>query len=684
MSILEIVQFAILGLASGAIYVGIAGGLLTVYRSSGVLNFAQGVMAAWGAYVYEALKTTGTLVFPIGSVSLGGTTAPTAGAILISVACAALLGLLVQVLVFRPMRNAPVLGQVVASVAVMITIEALIAIRFTANQITMPSILPSGSFHVGTLPIGETQVSVTVIAVVLMTLLWAFFKYTTVGIACRASASNQRAVSLAGFSPNRLSAYCWTIGTALSGFLVMLAAPVTGLQAQSYALYVVPALAVLLLGRLTSIPVTTIAGFALGMFQAVITLLSTQTWWPSWGQNGLEDAVPFVIIIVILLASGKRLPSRGSLNTASLPKVTIPKLTATRLAVGLVIGAAALLLTSGIYRFGVISSMALVLIALSFVMISGYLGQISLAQIAFAGVAGFVLSKITTIWHVPFPFSLLISALVAALVGMAVGIPAFRIRGAQLAVVTVAAGVVIQNFVFGNPSFTPVAGLFVPGPSLDGLDLSVRSGDDVATLNFGFTVLIVLFVISVGYMLLARGETGRAMLAVRSNERAAAAAGLNVRQVKLIAFGLAGFVAGVGGCLIGYSQGELSVTSFAVFVGLDMLAVAYLGGITSLTGAVWAGILGPLGIVYVFLNAHIHFGQYYQLVAGLGLIMTAILNPEGIAGKSQSDFERLRARWARRSASVPASAVALAGGGGEHPDGTVQAPRVEVGVGDDQ
>src|SRR5262249_15899177 len=163
---------------------------------------------------------------------------------------------------------------------------------------------PSGTWHLGDLSLGQTDILVLVITVVLMTALWAFFRYTTLGIACRASAANPRAVSLMGFSPDRLSAYSWTIGAALTGFLVMLAAPATGLEPDSYTLYVVPALAVLLLARLTSILVTTIAGFALGAFQGVITLLSSQTWWPAWGQNGLDDAVPFVVIIVILLVSG--------------------------------------------------------------------------------------------------------------------------------------------------------------------------------------------------------------------------------------------------------------------------------------------------------------------------------------------------------------------------------------------
>ena len=117
----------------------------------------------------------------------------------------------------------------------------------------------------------------------------------------------------------------------------------------------------------------------------------------------------------------------------------------------LALGLGLIFVTSGSYRFGVVTSMILAIISLSLVLLTGYLGQISLAQAAFAGAAGFALSKFTTDWGVPFPLSMILSSLVAALLGILISIPALRIRGAQLAVVTLAAGVAIQSFVFNNP-----------------------------------------------------------------------------------------------------------------------------------------------------------------------------------------------------------------------------------------
>ena len=649
----QLLTFAIIGLTTGAIYVGIAGGLLTIYRTSGILNFAQGAMAVWGAYVYEGMRTEGALVLPVGSIEFGSWGRSLAPALIAGLLCSALLGLLVHVLVFRPMRNAPVLGQVVASVAVMIFIEALIRIRFGPNQITAPEILPGSSVDIGGATVPLASLLLLAITVVLMVLLWLFFRFTTIGIVSRASAQNPRAVSLMGFSPDRLGAYSWTIGTTLSGFIVMLAAPATGLEATSYTLYVVPALAVLLLARLSSILVATIAGFVLGSFQSVITLVTSAPGWPSWAAFGVQDAVPFIVIIVILLIGGKRLPSRGSLGTASLPAVRIPRIKPGMMAIGILVALGALLLTSGSTRFGVITTMGVALLALSYVVITGFVGQISLAQISLAGVAAFTVSKVSTNWGMPFPVSMIFAALVAMAVGMLVGIPAFRVRGAQLAVVTVAAGVALQNFVFGNPMFTPPAGLEVPPPTLGSFSLSIREGSNIATLKFGILVLVLFVLVALLYVAIAGGDTGRAFLAVRSNERAAASAGLSVSKVKLIAFGLAGFIAGIGGCVIGYSRGQLSFVSFSIFVGMTLLAVVYLGGITSLMGAIVAGLLGPLGIIYVVLNAKINFDQYYQLIAGFSLILTAVLNPEGIAGKTRADWEKFRERRARGRTPAP-------------------------------
>jgi len=206
--------------------------------------------------------------------------------------------------------------------------------------------------------------------------------------------------------------------------------------------------------------------------------------------------------------------------------------------------------------------------------------------------------------------------------------------------VTLAAGVAIEQFVFQNPELAGAEGNLVPDPRLFGLDLAVRRGAELARWQFGALVLVVLTVAALAVANLGRSATGRALLAVRSNERAAASLGVDVAAAKLLAFGASAFLAGLGGALTGYSRGQLSADSFAVSVSLTLLAFAYLGGITSVGGALTAGALAPLGIGYVVLDRTFDLGRHYLLVSGILLVVTAVLNPGGIAGTVRGRLAR--------------------------------------------
>jgi ABC-type branched-subunit amino acid transport system ATPase component len=167
--------------------------------------------------------------------------------------------------------------------------------------------------------------------------------------------------------------------------------------------------------------------------------------------------------------------------------------------------------------------------------------------------------------------------------------------------------------------------------------------------------LVVVFVTLACIMVtnLIRSGTGRRMLAVRSNERAAAAVGISVSATKLLAFAVASGLAGMGGCFIGYSRGQLSAESFSVFASLSFLAFAYLGGITSVGGALVAGLSAPLGLMFVVMDRNIDLGQSYALLAGVGLVTTAIFNPQGVAGKTAEGFAESRQRKLAKSGKVP-------------------------------
>ena len=625
--------FLIVGLGAGAAYAALAMALVTTYRGTGVINIAQGAMAMWAAFVYDELRRQGDLVLPVGRLDLGGGL-QVWPALLTGVAVAAALGLILHVAVFRPLRSAPPLAKVVASVGVAITLQALVVLRFGTGRRAVPPALPDDPVRLGSLSFSEDRIWFAGVVAVIALLLWAYGRYTRSGLATRAAAESERGAILLGWSPDRLAAATWVLAAVVGGTVAMLVAPSVGLDPVSWTLMVVPGLACALVGRLTSVGVACAAGLALGAVESEITFLSSQDWWPGWATVGVAETVPLLVIVVALFVLGPRLPGRGSAAVDPLPSVPTPRVRPPLVAVLVAVGFAALLLTDGSYRFGVITSMIVALMALSLVVLTGFVGQISLAQAAFAGSAGFVLSKIGT--GLPFPLSLIAAALAATALGLLVAVPALRVRGVQLAVVTLAAGVAIEQLVFQNPKLTAAGGNLIPDARIFGVDLAVRRGAELARWQFGALVLVVLTLAALAVANLGRSGTGRALLAVRSNERAAASIGVDVAAAKLLAFGVSAFLAGLGGALIGYSRGQLSADSFGVSVSLTLLAFAYLGGITSVGGALVAGTLAPLGIGYVVLDRSTDIGEHYLLVSGILLVATAVLNPGGIAGSVRS------------------------------------------------
>jgi ABC-type branched-subunit amino acid transport system ATPase component/branched-subunit amino acid ABC-type transport system permease component len=652
--------FALLGFGVGSVYAAVAMGLVVTYKGTGIINFAAGAMGMWSAYVFDEARRSGNLMLPVvvvpEKINLGDHVAffP---ALLLALVSAAFIGLVAHFLVFRPLRKAPPLAKVVASVGLMLALQALVVIRFKSTPRSVDAILPNQTVHIGGVDLPRDRIYITAITIVVGIVLWAYFRYARLGLATRGAAENERAASLARFSPQFLAGTTWVISSFVVGLLLTLAAPLNGLNTLGYVFAIVPALACALVGRLTSIGATLVAALTLGAIQSEITLLSGRSWWPSWGRSGLSDAVPFVIVIIVLFVLGRSLPTRGATETQPLPEVIKPR-NRPPVVVGLTAAAViALLVTSGSYRYGIITSMIVAISALSLMVLTGYVGQISLATAALAGTAGFALSKLTTDAGWPFVPAALLSSLVAAAFGVVVGIPALRIRGAQLAVVTLAAAVALERFIFRNPEFSKIEGNLIPDPSIFGIDFGVRAGTNIARVQFGLLVLAVLVVVTLAVGNLVRSATGRRFLAVRSNERAGAAVGINISAQKLLAFGIASFLAGVSGVLIGYSRGQLSADSFATLVGVSYLAFAYLGGITSVSGSMVAGALAPLGIFFVIFDRLVDVGSSYQLLAGISLILTAIFNPIGIAGATRQNMAHLRARW-RRGAPAPVPAPA--------------------------
>ncbi len=647
--------FLLLGLGSGAVFAALGLALVMTYRSSGVVNFSTGAVALYIAYTYAYLRN-GQLLDPIPglptSVSVGGDMA-LLPAVVISLVLGAILGALLYGVVFRPLRTAPAVAKAVASIGVMLVMQALLAARVGTSPVAVGAILPSNVYTFGSVRVPGNRLWFAGLIIVLAVALTLWFRLTRFGLATRAAAETEKGALVSGLSPQRIAVTNWALSTAVAGLSGILIAPIVPLVPESYTLFIVPALAAALVGNFTKIGVAVGAGLAIGMIQSVLTYMeSAYSWMP---QTGTDQLVPLAVILVFLVFRGQRLPSRGAIIQQTLGQAPRPRGLALPGVVIAVLGIAGLLATRGNDRDAVITTMILAVIGLSQVVVTGFTGQISLAQLTLAGVGAFTLSRLQTQLGVPFPIGPLLAAVGATIIGVVVGLPALRIRGLPVAVATLALAVGVQAIWFSNPSLDGgFSGAPVSGPKLFGLNLGIGAGIGYPRMSFGVLCLIVLLLAALGTAILRRSRLGASMLAVRANERSAAAAGIDVARVKIVAFAIGGFLAGLGGALMGYQQTVAAAPSFDALAGIALFAIVYLAGVTSISGGILAGVLGAGGIVFTLLNSAISLGEWYAVISGILLVFTVIRNPEGIVGPIHEQIAWLRARLRRGRPAAPA------------------------------
>jgi ABC-type branched-subunit amino acid transport system ATPase component/branched-subunit amino acid ABC-type transport system permease component len=653
------IQFLLLGLASGSVFASLALALVVTHRSSGVINFAVGSFALFAADAYGYLRQGQLLVLIPGlpaTVGLGGPLGfwP---ALLIAVCGTALLGLVIYLLVFRPLRTAPPVTRAVAALAIDALITALIATRIGTNALLVGPIFPSGTLRIGSAAVPADRLWVTGTILVLALAIGAAYRYTRFGVMTRAVAESEEGAVVSGIQPERVAAVNWMISAAVAGLAGILVAPIVTVVPDGYSLFIVPALAAAIIGRFQSMPVAVAAGLVIGMLQSEALLLqSTYSWLP---QSGLAELIPLVLLLIVLLLRSRPLPSRGMLLRQTLGRAPRPRMLAPTAIVATAAAVAALTALQGSWRAALVTSLITGVVSLSWVVVTGYAGQISLAQLTLAGAAAYLLTFLQDSWGVPFPFSVLLAALGASVAAVVIGLPALRLRGLTVAVVTLAAAYALENLWFDNNAFNGgFKGAIATGPTLAGLNLGIGAGSAFPRLPFCFLVLAVLLVTGLCVARLRTSRLGTAMLAVRANERATAAAGINVVRIKLIAFAIGGFIAGVGGAFMAYDQGTLSSDSFTTVAGLALFLVVYLSGITSISGGLASGFLAAGGLMYVVVQRWLSLSTWYEVILALLLLITLIFNPEGTSRGWHLMADRIhRRRQATRNKRAPAAAA---------------------------
>ncbi|MFF4015899.1 ATP-binding cassette domain-containing protein [Streptomyces sp. NPDC001843] len=634
----DVLRFALLGLGLGALYALTAHGIVLVYRGSGVLNLAHGAIGMAGAYVqWELASHHGVPYWP---------------ATVCGVLASTVLGVLTHLLVLRPLRRASTLARLVGTLAVFIVLTATAVKRYGDSLQLVPGKLPARLLTIAGATVSEDRVWLLGIAVVVTAGLHLLYQRTLFGLGTTAVAENEGAAASLGWSPDLIATGNWALGSALAGLTGILIVPVIGLSVTGLTTLLLSALAAALVGRFSSFPVTLAGGLVIGVVQSELTRFGS-------GVTGLASSVPFLFIALVLVARGRALPLRGTFLDR-LPALGTGRVRPVPLAVAVVAGLLLVSVSTPLWADAITNTLVLSLIILSLVVVTGYAGQVSLAAYALAGTGAFIAGHASADWGWPFELALLAGVLGTVPIGLLFALPAVRTRGVNLAIITLGLGTTLEAMVFQNTglSTTPGSdGIAVGKQTLFGISIS---GIDHPQ-RYAAVVLVLFTAAALVVACVRRSRTGRRLVAVRANERAAAALGIDVRAAKLYAFGLSAAIAALAGVLTGFRSTSVVFSDFASFDSITALGLAVIGGVGFLVGPLFGATFaaGTVGARFGDLVLP-GLSDWIPLIGGIVLVLTLVGNQDGIGKKVGRQSEGIRRRLSSKREAVAAPAASQA------------------------
>ena len=621
----EVVRFALLGLGVGALYAFASQGLIVIYRGTGVLNFSLGATAIAGVFMQWELQYEQGWPFLL--------------AALVGVALSAFLGVLTHWWVMKPLRRASSLVRVIATLGVLISVQAGVVIRYGSQPRQVDSWLPNNRFTLwGDVDIFVDRLILLGIAVASATALWALYRSSQFGLATEAVSESERSASAIGLSPNRIATLNWALGSAIAAIAGILVVPIITLQVAAMTSLVLAALASALVGDFRSFPIATAAGLGLGIAQTLVSRFIDQ--------QGLGASLPFLIIIAVLVFRGRSLPLRDYFLKQQ-PMLGNGRMSWDWTIFGCGVIVFLMLTKDAKWIDALTVSLGVAIVLLSIVVLTGYAGQLSLAQYTIAGFGAFVAGRLVAVYDIPFLLGLVAGVSAAVPLGLLFALPAVRTRGINLAIVTLGLGTTMELMLFRNRSYTGgVRGTQVGNPDLFGYDISsIRYPERYGIFVLAMAVIAVWMVSNV-----RRGRSGRRLIAVRTNERAAAALGIDVLRAKLFAFAFAAALAALGGILLAFRLSSISYQSFTSFTSITYAGLALVGGVGHLLGAFVGATMATAGFNQEILESTWGgVGRWTQLISGIAILLTVLGYQDGVAAEWVKIFRLFKKskKWGR-------------------------------------
>jgi branched-chain amino acid transport system permease protein len=641
------------GLVIGGLTALVAFGIALVYRANRVINFAQGDLGGVPASVAVLLIVSRHWPYPL-AVGTG-------------LASALVLGAVIEYLVIRRFFKSPRLILTVVTIGLVTFfsfIEIALPRAFGVDSPPQHFASPFNfSFTINPIVFRGNDILAMITVPIVIVALGAFFKFTHIGIAVRASAESADRAALLGVPVKRINTVVWVIATLLASVALFLRAGVVGLPIGS-ALglpILLRALAAAVIGRFEKLGTIFVASAGIGIIEQAVV------WHTRTGL--LVDPILFAVIIGALLFQrrdgGSRVVDASMSSWQAVREVrAIPRelvhlrevrwglrifagiLGAFVLFAPKLLGEGRTVLAGALFLYGIV--------AISLVLLTGWAGQVSLGQFAFAGIGAAIGAWMTLHLHWDPSIVIIVSGLVGAAVAVLIGIPALRIRGLFLAVATLGFALACSSYFLNGDYFSwiPNGGIRIPRQPLFGqisLDTEAR-----------FYYLCLACFLLAAWMVrgLRRSRTGRVLIGVRENERGVQSYGINLTRAKLTAFAMSGFLAASAGCLFVHQQQNYLRTSFTPEQSIAVFVMVVIGGLGSVPGAflgaffikslTWFDFLYPAGIRLAL----------PLLGSGLGLIIILMFLPGGLGSLAYRVRDRLLRLVAKRHDIIVPSLIA--------------------------
>ncbi len=628
------------GVVIGGLTSLISFGIALVYRANRIVNFAQGDLGGASA--------------ALGVLLIVGPGLPYLVAFPVALAAGIGLGAVIEFVVIRRFFNAPRLILTVATLGLaqlLAYVEIVMPNWF--NLTVPPQDFPSpfdASFEIAPIVFSGNDIIAMVAVPLTIAGLSAFFRFSDIGIAVRASAESAERASMLGVPVKRVNTVVWALASGLATMAMMLRAGIVGLPIGTVLGpgMLLRALAAAVIGRMERLPTIFAAAVGLGIVEQAIV-------WHT-GRGLIADPVLFVVVLAAMVlqrrgAAGRAQDTGIATWQASAPVRDVPRalrdLPEVRyaswglrgLVVGLLVALPFIVRDAGnINLAAVVVTFAIV--GVSLVVLSGWAGLVSLGQMSLVGTGAAVGGWLTSVAGIDLVLAILLAGVAGAAAATLIGIPALRIRGMFLAVTTLAFALAASSYFLNVEFFS-----WIPIDRIERTPLFGRFAVD-SEMRFYYVCLAGLGIAVASVQALRRGRTGKILIAARDNERGVQAYGINVTRSRLTAFAISGFWAGFAGALFVHHQQSFDATSYLPQASLQVFAMVVIGGLGSIGGAL-IGAAYVRGVVW-FLPDFAFFAS------GIGIMLVLMVLPGGLSALLYRGRDRYL-RWvaARRGLTIP-------------------------------